>query len=159
MRRDKLRSRLGFWKAIGCDSTILSWIAYGKKLTFYSEPEQLNFPNHHSIHKHKSFATETCEKAILDGSFRRATYSFAHIINPIQVEDNGRKLRMCHDTRYPNSLTATCPFHLSSLGRDLHLLLRPRDNLLIADLEKAYYSIPCTRTHGHTFVSKRHSGY
>jgi hypothetical protein len=83
LRRDKLRSRLGFWKAIGCDATILSWIAYGKKLSFHSEPEQLSFRNHYSVKVHKSFATETCEKAILDGSFRQVGYSFAHIINPL----------------------------------------------------------------------------
>jgi len=27
-RRDKLRARLGYWKSIGCDDKILSWIAY-----------------------------------------------------------------------------------------------------------------------------------
>jgi hypothetical protein len=51
-RKDRLRARLGYWKAIGCDSFTLSWLAYGKKLTFFEPPENLSFPNHPSTRGH-----------------------------------------------------------------------------------------------------------
>ena len=44
-RVDQLRSRAGFWKALGADNAILSWICYGYDLKFQEEPHELQFPN------------------------------------------------------------------------------------------------------------------
>jgi hypothetical protein len=142
-RKDKLRARLGFWKAIGTDRHTLSWLAYGKKLSFITPPENLSFPNHPSTRPHDAFIAEEAEKGLADGSFFRAHHSFARVINPTQIEPKGKgKLRYCHDIRYPNSLTATAPFRLSTLARNLHTVLLDGDLLVVSDLEKAYYSVP-----------------
>ena len=58
-RRDRLRARLGFWKAIGTDSFTLSWIAYGKALSFAQPPDHLIFPNHLSARQAADFVAET----------------------------------------------------------------------------------------------------
>jgi hypothetical protein len=142
-RKDRLRARLGFWKAIGCDAFTLSWLAYGKKLSFITPPENLSFPNHPSARNHSAFITDQVIDNLEDGSFFRADRSFAKVINPTQVEPKGKdKWRYCHDIRYPNSLTANAPFRLSTLARNLHTILQKNDQLVVSDLEKAYYSVP-----------------
>ncbi len=45
LRTDLLRAKLGFWKAIGADTSTLSWIAYGYKFRFHEEPTHLRFRN------------------------------------------------------------------------------------------------------------------
>ena len=141
-RRDRLRARLGFWKAIGTDSFTLSWIAYGKALSFAQLPDHLIFPNHPSARQAADFVAETTRAGLTDGSFVRVHPSFAKVVNPVMVEWNGKKPRLCHDIRFPNSWTATVPFRLATLARDLHTILRPGDLMMVADLEKAYYSVP-----------------
>ena len=142
-RRDKLRSRLGFWKAIGCDKTVLSWIAYGKKLFFHDEPENLSFRNHSSCADHEDFIREESENSVEDGSFRIVDGSFVRVLNPTQVVPKaGGKLRFVHDTRHPNSKTARPIFCLSTITKDLRFVLRKGDLMFTTDLAKAYYSVP-----------------
>jgi hypothetical protein len=64
-RRDKLRARLGYWKSIGCDDKVLSWIAYGKTLSFHDseEVQNLAFPNPKSARNHAAFVEKECREA------------------------------------------------------------------------------------------------
>jgi hypothetical protein len=41
-----LRSKIGFWKAMGADASVLSWIAYGLPFRTQTEPQSYWFPNH-----------------------------------------------------------------------------------------------------------------
>jgi hypothetical protein len=41
--RDQLRSKLGFWKAIGATDEVLSWLAYGIEMRFICEPGRYEF--------------------------------------------------------------------------------------------------------------------
>ena len=129
----KRRDRLGFWKAIGTDSFTLSWIAYGKALSFAQPPDHLIFPNHLSARQAADFVAETTRAGLRDGSFVRVHPSFAKVVNPVMVEWNGKKPRLCHDIRFPNSWTATAPFRLATLARDLHTILRPGDLMMVAE--------------------------
>ena len=107
-RRDKLRARLGFWKAIGTDSTVLSWIAYGKKLDFLREPEHLQFPQHFSYAGHEAVVEKEAESGLGDGSFRAFPPGAIKVVNPLQLErkKGTDKWRVCHNLMHPNSLTA-----------------------------------------------------
>ena len=43
---DRLRARLGFWKAIGASDSVISWLGYGVPMKFVSPPPFLAFVNH-----------------------------------------------------------------------------------------------------------------
>ena len=142
LRKDGLRSRLGFWKAAGCDSVTLSWIAYGYKLGFQREPSRYEFKGGTRDTKSTDFVHEELESCLKDGSFKYADKSFIKVVNPIHtVPKDVDKLRMISDLRYPNSFNAYAKFTLSSLKRDLHLIVEPLDRLVVTDLSKAYYSV------------------
>ena len=143
-RRDALRGKLGFWKAIGADNTVLSWLAYGKKLKIFEEPEHLSFKNHSSCSDHEDFVREESESCVGDGSFIKISDgAFVKILNScLVVPKAGGKFRFIHDTRHPNSMTAKPNFCLSTIARDLQFLLRKGDLMFTTDLAKAYYSVP-----------------
>ena len=143
-RRDKLRSKLGHWKAIGCDSKILSWLAYGRMLRFHTNPEEVSFPNAKSVNDNQAFVDKECKKALDEGSAVCVDLSYARIINPILVNQRKRnlKLRLCLDLRHANSMTAHSKFRLASLLKNLPYILREGDILFTADLEQAYHSVP-----------------
>ena len=141
-KRDALRGRLGFWKAIGCSKNVMSRLAYGKKLSFRQEPEHLSFDNHKSISKHRDFVLEQSRDCLDATFFRLVDPSFAKVINPIKVEPKGNgKWRMCHDLRCVNSETAYSQFRLSTLIGALPGLLQPGDELIVGDLTSAYYFV------------------
>ena len=110
-RRDRLRQKLGYWKAMGADNTVLSWIAYGVKLEFASEPEHLTFGNHRSYDMHVDFVDKEHQAHLEDGSFIEVRAEDVLVGNPLQVEQNSKgKLRMCVDLRWPNAYSG--PSHL-----------------------------------------------
>ena len=43
---DRLRRELGYWKAMGANNSVLSWLGYGVPMRFIREPKHLAFPNH-----------------------------------------------------------------------------------------------------------------
>ena len=55
---------------------------------------------------------------------------------------NAGKWRLCHNTQYPNSFCAQMPFVLKNLKAVIQFLVQQGDDLMVADLEKAYYFIP-----------------
>lgn len=103
--RDKLRSRAGWWKAIGADNTVLSWILCGARLPLVEHPLPLQFENHTSYEEHTAFVDGEIAQAVAEGSFRQLHEKEAQIVNPISVEPNkaGTKLRMCVDARWHNA--------------------------------------------------------
>ena len=161
-RRDKLRARLGYWKSIGCDDKVLSWIAYGNKLTFHdpSEIKNLAFPNPTSARDNAEFVEKECQEALDDGSALLVDYSFARVINPILVDLKKRngKRRLCLDLRYPNSQTAAAKFKLATLLKNLPLELRQHDILFTTDMESATTAYLCTCRHGRTCATTHHWG-
>ena len=52
---DALRSRLGFWKAIGANDSVLSWLAYGVPAPFIREPGYYTFPNAPSVRSNPTY--------------------------------------------------------------------------------------------------------
>ena len=59
--RDQLRANLGYWKALGANGTVLSWLAYGLPARVHHEPEHYEFPNHKSYDEHVEYAdAEAC---------------------------------------------------------------------------------------------------
>ena len=82
---------------------------YGIKARFYREPKRKAFADTKSYDQHIEFVHTDILKHVEDGSLDVVTRKFAKIINPIKVEE-GKKLRLCVDTRYPNSFLAAPKF-------------------------------------------------
>jgi len=115
LRRDGLRARAGFWKAIGADNATISWICYGYDLQLADTPEQLSFPNAPSYSDRADLVTAEILDAVAEGSFRPAHEDFPHVVNPVQLEPKLDKWRLCHNMQYPNSFAGKGPFRLSTL--------------------------------------------
>jgi hypothetical protein len=140
--RDQLRAKLGYWKAIGANREVISWIAYGIEMRFEAEPDHIEFKNHPSYHEHLSHVDAEHERHVATGSWRLVPRSYAKIVNPLQVEVNTRgKKRMCVDMRYPNSFTADCKFKLETLHTHLTQVVEKGDVMFSTDMEQAYYSM------------------
>src|SRR4051794_2738521 len=139
----KLRQRLGYWWAIGADITILSWIGFGVRLRFESEPPQVSFSNHKSYYEEKAHIVNEQEKHIQDGSFRVARAAEVKVVNPLQVDINAKgKRRQCLDLRFVNRYIADYDFTQETLERHVMKIVQ-RDVLMITtDVEKAYYQVP-----------------
>jgi hypothetical protein len=141
-KRDKLRARLGYWKAIGADECVLAWIAYGVMLRFVTEPDHFSFRNHPSYEEHIEHAKEEHKTHIADGSFRVIPKEQAKVINPLQVEVNAKgKKRMCSDLRWTNAFLPNMDFCMETLGKDIKNIVKKGDKLMTTDLAKAYYSV------------------
>jgi len=56
---DQLRGRLGFWKALGTSTTVISWLAYGVPMYFIKEPQHVIFPNHVMKRRQRRTSTRT----------------------------------------------------------------------------------------------------
>ena len=130
------------WKAIGADKTVLSWICYGYELHFDEEPEQFSFPNAQSYAADPSQKAAEMTEGVADGSFQRVHEDFAHVINSLLIEERNGKMRLCHNMQYPNSFLAESHFRMMTLRRSIQHIVRPGDELLVLDLEKAYYHVP-----------------
>jgi ribonuclease HI len=138
----RVRSKLGFWKAAGCSKTVLTWLAAGIKTKFEREPPRLAFRPTQGQLQHTEFIHTEVMKHIKDGSFKVVSRKFAAIINPITVDEKKGKLRMCIDTRFPNSYLAAPAFKNEMIETVISLIIQKNDYLLSTDISKAYYCVP-----------------
>lgn len=140
--RDALRGQLGFWKAIGANSTVLSWLAYGVPLRLVAEPPHYAFCNHASYFEHKSFVDTEIAECLSSQYFLSVPRDFPAVLNPLQVEPKGvDKHRMCTDLRWVNARLPRHTFKMSTLYNSMPSVVRRGHKLFTADLKKAYYSL------------------
>lgn len=142
--RDRLRANAGAWKAFGADRTVLSWILFGARLPHIWKPQPLQFANHKSAREHERFVSDEIAAGIADGTYRAVNRANVRVINPISVvrNPNSGKLRMCVDARWPNAHSAEIDFSLPSIENDLADTVFADDEMISADITKAYHAIP-----------------
>jgi hypothetical protein len=138
---NRLRSKIGYWKAMGVKTNVLTWLYNGIKTKFVEEPERKKFKNCPSYYKHIEFVHKEVMKHLQEGSFEIIPENEARVINPIHVVE-GRKLRMCVDSRYPNLFTPDVYFRVETAAVAAENLVNKEDHMFSVDLEKAYYCIP-----------------
>jgi hypothetical protein len=138
-----LRKNLGFWKAIGADRSVLTWIAYGYQMRFAKQPRRMGFVNALNTKGHEQFIDQEIAKHVSDGSFVEIKVEETGVVNPflISVNSNG-KPRRCDDMRYVNAFLASPFFKMETLERDIPNVIKPGHIMFTRDLEKAYYKIP-----------------
>jgi hypothetical protein len=143
---DQLRAQLGYWKAIGSNNAVISWLGYGVPMRFIKEPPYLAFPNHECDEPEMvAFVKKDMIENIAGGFFIRAPPGSVKVSNPIlciQRPIDG-KCRRCDDCRHCNAYQACPRFTMDSVKRDVPNLVKPDDEVqLTKDLEKAYYKVP-----------------
>ena len=138
---DRLRGRLGYWKALGANRSVLSWLAYGLPLRFHSEPPHWVFSNHRSYLDHQEFAKLEIEGHVADGRFRTVDASYVLHSSPQQVEQNKKgKLRRCDDLRNINARLAHISVSLEGHS-NIPDVVAANDMTFTEDLRKAYYML------------------
>ena len=140
-REFDLRKKLGFWKAIGADKTVLSWIGYGVDMRFHGHPSRTHFPNHPIPERHEPFVDSEIAKHLADNLLTVITPGRAHVVHPMMVAENGPKPRLCDDLRYVNAFLASPSFKMQSLKEDIPEIVEPEYDMVVKDLEKAYYKV------------------
>jgi hypothetical protein len=138
-----LRRNLGFWKVIGADKSVLSWLAYGFQMRFARKPDRMMFVNSRSVTEHEAFINEEIRKHVADGSFVEIPCEQAWIVNPFVIAlSSSGKPRRCDDMRYLNAFLPSPIFKMQSLEHDVPNLVQPGSRMFTRDLEKAYYKVP-----------------
>jgi hypothetical protein len=139
---DRLRARLGHWKALGASNSVISWLGYGVPMKFVREPKHLAFPNHPMDEKGTEYMESDTAKHLASGCFIVAPEAAVKVCNPILIIDQNGKYRRCDDCRHCNSLQANCKFCMGSVKKDVPLLVGEGQIEITRDLEKAYYKVP-----------------
>jgi hypothetical protein len=139
---DKVRGKLGYWKALGADATVLSWLAYGIPLRFHTEPPKMFFKNHRSYYEHYEFSSKELSTHLEDGRFSRLRAEEVGVCSPQMVHVNAKsKKRRCDDLRYVNAYLAHVNIRLEGLREHVPDTVASGDLTFVYDLEKAYYSL------------------
>ena len=138
-----LRRSLGFWKAIGADKSVLSWLAYGFQMRFAQQPQRKMFKNAPNTNDFVEFIDKEIQTHLNDGSFVEIRQEEAWLVNPFLISlSSSGKARKCDDMRFLNAFMASPLFKMQTLERDIPNIVRPGDHMFTRDLEKAYYKIP-----------------
>ena len=139
---DRLRAKLGYWRAIGASDSVISWLGYGVPMRFVQQPKHRAFKNHKLTKEEEEYVDKDVKKHVESGCFVPAPPGSVKICNPILCVHQGEKIRRCDDCRYGNAYQASPKFRMCSLKADIPLVVRPDDVQITKDLEKAYYKVP-----------------
>jgi hypothetical protein len=139
---DRLRAKLGYWRAIGASDSVISWLGYGVPVRFVQQPRHRAFKNHKLTEEEAAYVDKDVKKHVESGCFIPAPPGSVKISNPILCVHQGEKIRRCDDCRYGNAYQASPKFKMCSLKTDVPLVVRPGDIQIAKDLEKAYYKVP-----------------
>ena len=142
---DRLRRRLGFWRAIGASDSVISWLGYGVPMPFIKEPKHYVFEHHRMDDKAREYVNSDARKHIESGCFVKAPRGSVMVSNPILCIEQGKKFRRCDDCRHCNALQASPKFKMCSLKTDIPPVVKPGDVQVVRDLEKAYYKVPLAK--------------
>lgn len=157
-----IKAKLGYWKALGTDPVVLSWLAYGVELTFERTPPATDFVNHPSYFEHLAFVNEQINDMVARGDAVEVNEDECIMIEPLQVlaDPAGiKKTKLCTDKRFSNSFQAKAPFTMETLEKDIQMVLDgdTGTKLFVVDLKRAFYSIPLSRQ-SRPYSSFRHNG-
>ena len=130
-----MKKNLGFWKALGADKTVLSWIGYGVDVCFIATPAPVQFANSKvTSEKYDKFVEEELDRHVKDGLAKKVGSSKVHIVHPmLVVENSAGKRRLCDDMRWANAFQASPSFKMQSLEHDIPELVEPGEVLFKSD--------------------------
>jgi ribonuclease HI len=142
--RNALRSRLGFWKAIGADSTVLSWIYYGLPHRQFKPAQRGTYKNSPSAHKHAEFVTAFISSQIATGRAKEVPADFPELVMSLLVEeqlksDGSIKKRPCVSMVPANATLADMQFTLETPRRHGRDGIAADDALATIDRKDAYF--------------------
>jgi hypothetical protein len=141
--RNALRSQLGYWKAIGADATVLSWVYYGLPHRQFKPAPRGTYKNAASAHKHAEFIDAFLAEQKEKGRIREVPADFPELVMSLQVEEqlksNGSiKKRPCVSMIPANATLAAMQFTLETTRRHGRDVIAAGDALAVIDLKDAY---------------------
>ena len=141
--RNALRSKLGFWKALGADKTVLSYVYYGLPHRQYKRAPRGTYANKPSAHKHAEFVTNWLKSQVEAGRAMEVEADFPELVMGLLVEEQikssgSTKLRPCVCMIPANATLADVSFTLETLSRHGKDVISPGDALITIDLSDAY---------------------
>lgn len=141
-RTKRLKASLGYWKALGANKTVLSFIAYGIPLRFAKQPERLSFRNHRSAMQHAAWVEKELTENVKAGFCVEVKREQARVISPLQVEPKGKNdLRLCVDSRWVNFHLPTPNVRFETPQKNGPDIIGQGDLLFTVDVKKAYYAL------------------
>lgn len=141
-RSKQLKAALGYWKAIGANKAVLSFIGYGIPLRFALPPGRFAFRNHRSAMQHAEWVQKELAENVRAGFFVEVSREKAIVVNPLQVEPKGKNdLRMCVDSRWVNFHLPTPNVRFETPQKNGPDIIMQGSALFTADVKKAYYAL------------------
>ena len=148
----RLRSRLGFWKALGANKQVLSWLSYGVKNRFFATPprmEHSNWPDLEKVLKESpnpNWLTEELDRNLKLERLFLVEEHVPAVVHPIGVQvstklDGSVKFRKLDDARLCNAHEASMAHKFETLD-DCASFIDAGDDLWGIDLTDFYYQIP-----------------
>lgn len=146
----RLRSRLGWWLALGAGLQPLSWICYGVPLRFYTEPPHYEHPNWSGIDDvlvdNPDWLHGELDKQVQLERLFIVDENFPAIVHPIGVTkrerlDGSVKYRKLDDARLANAFEASMAHKFETIY-SIPSLVQPGDKVWWLDLTDFYYQIP-----------------
>ena len=139
----RLKQSLGFWKAIGANKTVLSFIGYGVPLRFAEEPPRLQFRNYRFCDEYWKSIEKEIASNLKDGYIREVSLDQAKVVNPItMVPKKGTdEMRMCMDARFVNAYLPSPKFKMETLQSNGADVIVRGNAQFTTDIKKAYYAI------------------
>ena len=142
----RLCSCLSFWEGIGAGAWVLRIISQGYLLPFHCLPSPKFMNNAKLVHAHKEFVNEAVYDLLAVCSVVKVSRDDIVVCSPLNVVDNGKKLRLIVDLRFVNSCLVVPKFRVDDL-RTLAELFSPGDFMVKFDLKSAYHHIPIHEQH------------
>ena len=107
-----MKKNLGYWKALGADKTVMSWIGYGVDVSFVETPAPVQFANNKlTSARYENFIDEEIHRHVKDGLAKIVGKDEVVLVHPMLVVENSvGKLMLCDDMRWSNAFQATPSF-------------------------------------------------
>jgi hypothetical protein len=107
-----------------------------------SRPQGIHFPNRRSVLLNAPFVSGEVEQALARGVVRECSRQDLVVVNGLGVVgDPDVKARLVVNAMYVNLFVKYEPFHYQSL-RDLPVLARPGDVIMVTDFKSGYHHVP-----------------
>lgn len=138
----RLKRALGFWKALGANKTVLSWLGYGVPLRFAIQPDRVALPNNTSCFVNAKWLQSEVDKNVAAGFYVEGKSEQVRVISPMQVEPKGQNdHRLCVDCRWLNFYLPTPEVRFETPGKNGVDVIVQGNAQFTTDLEKAYYAV------------------
>lgn len=142
--KNNLVNNIDNWKSIGASNTVLQWIEHGIQFPLVGEIDSFEFTNRVFSRKEQTFLHSEISDLLLLGCVERVT-SKPKCVSPIScVPKKNGKFRLVTDLRHLNSYSKPPKIKYEDINTVIDVV-KPKDNIITADLKNGFFHIPVHR--------------